>query len=82
MKIVDMTLKEVKEYYHSTKCRQQCTENKYCPLHAGNCCLCDIVGFNTDRNINQKYNTQLGIDFDDSMKVKEVIEILVNKEID
>lgn len=80
-KIEDMTLKEVKEYYDSDKC-DCCSKGEYCPLHAGNCCLCDIVGLKSDRNINDIYKTQLGIPFNENLKVKEIIELLMNKEVE
>ena len=76
-----MTLKQVHDYYNSNKCDCHCSKGSYCPLHAGNCCLCDIVGFKTDNGINELYKTQLGIEFDENLKVKDVIKTLINKEV-
>ena len=81
MKIIDMTLKQVHDYYRSKKCESHCSEDSYCPLHAGYCCLCDIVGFKTDDNINELYKTQLGIEFNENLKVKDVIKAFTKKEV-
>ena len=81
MKISEMTLKQVHDYYNSKTCYLHCGEGRYCPLHAGNCCLGDIVGFKTDDNINELYKTQLGIEFDENLKVKDVIKVLMQKEV-
>jgi len=81
MKVMNMTLKQVKEFYNSDKCDCHCSKNNYCPLHTGNCCLCDIVGFKTDNNIKELYKTQLGIEFDENLKVEDVIRALNNKEV-
>lgn len=81
MKIMDMTLKQVKEYYDSDKCDCHCTKDDYCPLHGGNCCVCDIVGFATDDDINEIYKTQLGIEFNENLKVKDVVKKIMEKEV-
>ena len=79
-KIKDLTLKQVYDFYNSDKCECHCSKDSYCPFHAGNCCLCDVVGFKTDSHIAELYKTQLGIDFNENLKVKDVIAILMNKE--
>lgn len=81
MKISEMTLKQVHDYYNSKKCKCHCGKDSYCPLHAGFCCLCDVVGFKTDNNINELYKTQLGIEFDENLKVKDVIKAFAKKEV-
>ena len=81
IKINEMTLKQVSDYYCSTKCDIHCNKDSYCPLHAGNCCLCDIVGFKNDRNINELYKTQLGIEFNENLKVKDVMKAFIEKEV-